>query len=38
MSDRKLAKELLARNVLAERIAAVLRQRQEIGAEPPDPR
>ena len=33
MSDRRLAKELQARNVLAERIAAVLRQRQKIGAE-----
>ncbi len=33
MSDWQLAKELLARNVLAERIAAVLRQRQKIGAE-----
>ena len=33
MSDRQLAKELQARNVLAERIAAVLRQRQKIGAE-----
>jgi hypothetical protein len=34
MSDRQLAKELQARNVLAERIAAVLRQRhQEVGAE-----
>jgi hypothetical protein len=33
MSDRQLAKELQARNVLAERIATVLRQRQKIGAE-----
>jgi hypothetical protein len=33
MSDRQLAKELQPRNVLAERIATVLRQRQKIGAE-----
>ena len=33
MSERQLAKELQARNVLAERIATVLRQRQKIGAE-----
>ena len=33
MSDRQLAKELQVRNVLAERIAAVLLQRQRIGAE-----
>ena len=33
MSDRRLATELEVRNVLAERIAAVLRQRQKIGAE-----
>jgi hypothetical protein len=33
MSDRELAKELQARNVLAERIAAVLVQRKKIGAE-----
>jgi FlaA1/EpsC-like NDP-sugar epimerase len=33
MSDRQLAKDLQARNVLAERIATVLRQRQKIGAE-----
>ena len=33
MSNRQLARELEARNVLAERIAAVLRQRQKIGAE-----
>jgi len=33
MSGRQLAKELQARNVLAERIAAVLCQRQKIGAE-----
>ena len=33
MSDRQIAKELQARNVLAERIAAVLRQRKKIGAE-----
>jgi len=32
MSDRGLARELEARNLLAERIATVLRQRQEIGA------
>jgi hypothetical protein len=33
MSDRQLTKELQARNILAERIATVLRQRQKIGAE-----
>jgi hypothetical protein len=33
MSDRQLAKDVQARNVLAERIATVLRQRQKIGAE-----
>jgi hypothetical protein len=33
MSDQQLPKELQARNVLAERIAAVLRQRHKIGAE-----
>jgi len=33
MSDRQLAKERQARNLLAARIAAVLRQRQKIGAE-----
>ena len=33
MSDRQLAKELQARNILAERIATVLRERQKIGAE-----
>jgi hypothetical protein len=32
MSDRVLARKLQARNVLAERIATVLRQRQKIGA------
>jgi hypothetical protein len=32
MSDQQLAKELKARNVLAERISAVLQQRQKIGA------
>jgi hypothetical protein len=33
VSDRQLAKELQARNVVAERIAAVLVQRRKIGAE-----
>ena len=33
MSDRQLGKELQARNVVAERIAAVLLQRRKIGAE-----
>jgi hypothetical protein len=33
VSDRQLAKELQARNVVAERIAAVLVQRRKIGAQ-----
>ena len=33
MSDRQLTEELQVRNVLADRIAAVFRQRQKIGAE-----